>query len=101
MLATRPRLTGSPASGGDDRNRCGCVFGRAGYLLAAGGHDHRYLPTNEIVGERRQEFIVSASPARLDCNILTIGEAGFAKPALDAGEPRGKSLGRTVRQKSD
>src|ERR1700730_15768799 len=88
-------------SGSNDRDRFGCVFGRARHLLTTDGNDHLYLSTNEIVGELRQEFIVSASPVRLDCNILTLDESSFVEPALDGGEPGCKPLRRAVGQKSD
>ena len=38
---------------GDDRNRCGCVLGRAGHFFAANSDDDRNFSSDQIVGERR------------------------------------------------
>ena len=63
----------------DDRNASGRRLGRLRHGAAAGRVDHSHLSANEIARQRKQQIMLFAAPAIIDCDVLALGIAGFAQ----------------------
>ena len=58
-----------------DRRRCG--FGDKGGRAIGGRGNHSYAASDDVVDQRRQEFVMARKPVVLDDDILAIGAAGL------------------------